>query len=101
MKARCQGDPWALDLDRLCTGLAAETFRATDIRLASSLDLRLEPGAGNWFLESPFRNPVPASTEGSLFLHSVPLGEHFLFEETTAFCFFLYVTKETTVLIRR
>jgi hypothetical protein len=98
--ARCQGDPWALDLERICTGLAAEEFRLTDIRLAPSRDLLVEPGPGNWFLESPFRLPIPADADGSLLLRSVPLGAHTLFETPPAARFFLYGREETILMIR-
>jgi hypothetical protein len=101
MTAHCQGDPWALDSDRICTRLAAEAFRLTDIRPAPCRDLRLEPGAGSWFLESPFRTPVPAEADGFLLLEAVPLGAHILFEYPAGACFFLYVEEETTLMIRR
>lgn len=101
ISARSQGDPWALDLDRICARLGAETFRVSDIRLAPSRALLLEPGAGSWFLESPFRIRVPTDTDGSLFLEAVPLGAHILFEMPPATCFFLYVEEETTLMIRR
>jgi hypothetical protein len=101
ISARCQGDPWTLDLDRICVRLAAGTFSVTDIRLTPSRDLLLEPGAGSWFLESPFRLPVPAQTDGFLFLRAVPLGAHILFENPPAARFFIYVEEETTLVIRR
>jgi hypothetical protein len=101
IRTHCQGDPWTLDLERICSRLAAEEFRVTDIRLASSRDLLLEPGMGSWFLESPFRLPISTQTDGSLFLKSVPLGAHILFENPEAGHYFLYVQEETTLMIRR
>ena len=100
ISSRCRGDPWALDLERICSGLAADEFRLTDIRLAPSRDLLLEPGPGNWFLESPFRLQISAETDGSLLLRSVPLGAHTLFENPPAARYFLYVQEETTLMIR-
>ena len=97
---RCLGDPWALDLDRICNRLAAEDFSLTDIRLAPSRDLLLEPGPGSWFLESPFRHPISAETDGSLLLRSVPLGAHLLFETPPESRYFLYVQEETTLMGR-
>ena len=101
MSARCQGDPWKLDLDRICARLATEAFRLTDIRTAPSRDLLLEPGAGSWFLESPFCSRVPTDADGSLILESVPLGSHILFELSLGTCIFLYVEEETILMIRR
>ena len=101
MTARCQGDPWALDLDRICARLAAERFRLTDIRLAPCRDLLLKPGTGRWLLESPFRNQVSAEADGSLFLEAVPLGAHILFENPPGACYLLYVEEENTLMIRR
>lgn len=98
--ARCQGDPWALDLERICTRLAVEEFRLTDIRLAPCRDLLLEPGTGNWFLESPFRDQISAQADGSLLLQSVPLGAHILFENPPAARYFLYVQEDTVLMIR-
>jgi hypothetical protein len=101
MSLLCQADPWALDLNRICARLAAETFRVTDIRLAPSRDLLLQPGQGSWFLESPFRIQVPADADGSLFLQDVSLGAHSLFGNPPTTCFFLYVQEETALMIRR
>ncbi|UCF97922.1 MAG: hypothetical protein JSV89_22580 [Spirochaetaceae bacterium] len=100
MSERCQGDPWALDLTRICVRLASGEFRVTHIRPAASRDLRLEPGPGRWFLESPFREPVSAATDGSLLLESVPLGTHCLYESSSASRYLLYVQDEV-VLVRR
>ena len=98
---RCQGDPWMLDLDRICARLAAQTFSVADIRLAPSRDLLLKPGVGSWFSESPFAAPIPAQADGSLFLQAVALGGHFLFESPPGSCFFLYVDEETILMSRR
>lgn len=101
MAERCQGDPWSLDLSLICSQLASRDFRVTDIHPAPGRDLILESGPGWWFLESPFRLPVPAATDGSLLLEAVPLGAHFLFESATASCFFLYVEEDTVLLSRQ
>jgi hypothetical protein len=100
ISTRCQGDPWALDLERICSRLAAEEFRLTDIRPAPSRNLLLEPGPGDWFLESPFRLQMSADTGGSLLLRSVPLGAHTLFENPPSTRYFLYVQEETALMIR-
>jgi hypothetical protein len=100
ISTRSQGDPWALDLDRICDRLAAEEFRLTDIRLAPSRNLLLEPGTGNWFLESPFRFQISAETDGSLLLQNVPLGAHTLFENPPEARYFLWVQEGTTLMIR-
>jgi hypothetical protein len=101
MASRCGGDPWALDLQRICTALADGRFRVTDIRPAPSRDLLLRPGAGRWFLESPFRRPEPAGADGSVFLPSVALGAHYLFESDSASVLFLYVEEHTVLLSPR
>jgi hypothetical protein len=106
MTSRClgdpwAGDPWALDLDRICEKLAAEEFRLTDIRPIPHRDLKLEPGPGQWFLESPFRQPVQAEADGVLLLEAVPFGAHFLFESSAGACLFLYVEKKNVLLSPR
>jgi hypothetical protein len=95
---RDQGDPWTLDLTRICARLADHTFRLTDIRPASHRDLILEPGPGRWFLESPFRKPVRASSDGTVLLQAVPLGMHYLFETDTASCLLLCVEPDAVLL---
>jgi len=101
MAERCQGDPWSLDLSMICSRLAAGGFRVTDIHPAPYRDLILESGPGSWFLESPFRIPVPPSTDGSLLLEAVPLGPHLLFDCATGSCFFLFVDESTELLSLR
>jgi hypothetical protein len=101
MSARCEGDPWTLDLDRICAGLADKTFRMTDIIPAPGRTLLVVPGAGSWFLESPFRIPLPARADGSLILEGLPLGAHTLFETTSGASCFLYVDEESCLMIRR
>lgn len=101
MAERCQGDPWSLDLSLICSQLAGRNFRVTDIHPAPCRDLILESGPGCWFLESPFRLPVPAATDGSLLLEAVPLGAHFLFESAAASCFLLFVDEKTELLSLR
>ncbi len=80
IEERSNGDPWTLDLNRLLTSLAGEEFRVTDIRPAACRDLVLDPGAGLWFLESPFRRPAAVEPGQALGLSSVPLGFHLLIE---------------------
>ena len=94
MAERCRGDPWELDLERICAGLAAGDFHLTDIRLSPSRDLPIEPGPGHWFLESPFRRPVAAGPDGLLLLEAVSLGAHLLFDRDSGTCLFLYVGEE-------
>jgi hypothetical protein len=101
MSERCRGDPWALDLDGICAALAGGTFRVTDIKEASSRDLLLVPGRGTWFLESPFRIPLAASTDGALFLEAVPAGAHILFSLPPETVFVFYVEEGAVQLIRR
>jgi hypothetical protein len=101
ISARCQGDPWALDLERIRSRLAAEDFCVSDIRLAPSRDLLLQPGTGNWFLESPFRPQLATQVDGTLCLQSVPLGAHILFKNPPAARYFLYIDEDTTLMIRR
>jgi hypothetical protein len=101
ISVRCQGDPWRLDLDRICARLSTQTFNLTDIRLAPSRDLLLRPGVGSWFSESPFHSPISTQADGSLFLQDVVLGGHFLFETPPGACFFLYVDEGAILMVRR
>jgi hypothetical protein len=99
MSRRCRGDPWTLALDGICAALGEGFFRATDIRDAPSRDLLLAPGRGVWFLESPFRIPIAADTDGRLLLETVPVGAHILFEMPPETVFVLYVEEEAVLMI--
>lgn len=98
---RCPGDPWSLDLDRICLELASGKFHLTDIRPATSRDLLIAPGPGQWFLESPFHRPVAAGADGSLHLEAVTLGGHYLFDNPATTCFFLYISEDSELLLPR
>jgi hypothetical protein len=95
MQDRCRGDPWNLDLPRICSLLALRDFRVTDIRLAPSSDLALDPGPGLWFLESPFRAPVAVEEGKSLNLQQVTLGKHLLIDGLSGFAIILYVEENS------
>jgi hypothetical protein len=82
VEERSNGDPWSLDLNRLLAALAEGEFRVTDIRCAACRELVLDPGAGLWFLESPFRRPAAVESGEELKLSSVPLGFHLLIESS-------------------
>jgi hypothetical protein len=101
MSARGEGDPWTLDLERICSRLADTSFRVTDIKQAPERTLRVVPGTGSWFLESPFRIPLSAQADGSLMLEGVPLGAHTLFELPVGAVYSLYVAEESYLMIRR
>jgi len=68
-------DPWSLDLDAVAQKIAQESFTAWDVDPLPAWDVRVAPGAGTWFLGSPFFAPV-AAENGSLFLPGVPRGSH-------------------------
>ncbi len=95
MQDRCRGDPWNLDLPRICSLLALQDFRVTDIRLAPNSDLALDPGSGLWFLESPFRAPVVVKEGESLSLQRVTLGEHLLIDGLSGYILILYVEENS------
>lgn len=72
-------DPWGLDLDAIAEKLIHGDFSAYDIDLLPSRDVTLKPGAGEWFLESPF-SPSHRLGDGELLtLPGLTLGMHALF----------------------
>ena len=80
--ASCFGrhaDPWSLDLDAVAQKLAQGDFSAYDIDLLPARDVTLSPGAGEWFLESPFASTNLIITVESMTLPALSVGMHALF----------------------
>jgi hypothetical protein len=71
------GDPWALDLDTVAQKVVDGELTVWDIDPLPSRDVLVRPGDGTWFLESPFRPPIPAEA-GGLRLAAVANGMHLL-----------------------
>jgi hypothetical protein len=78
--------------------LAGGAFAARDIEVAPAREVRLRPGKGTWFLESPFSPEWTAGNGETLVLPGISLGMHGMFErDGRAFRFFVGQT-ETIVL---
>jgi hypothetical protein len=72
-------DPWDIDLEGVAEKIARGDFTAYDIDALPARDQRARPGPGQWFLESPFRDLLPAEPDGSLTLAGLADGTHTLF----------------------
>jgi len=72
-------DPWVLDLNAIAEKLARGDFTAYDIDLLPARDVQMCPGAGEWFLESPFALTQATTSSESLFLPGLSRGDHALF----------------------
>jgi hypothetical protein len=72
-------DPWAWDVNSVAESLAAGHFNAYDLDLLPRSDVGLRVGAGEWILESPFRQPGIADAEGTLLLPGLGYGLHHIF----------------------
>jgi hypothetical protein len=80
-RLRALQDPWNMDLGIAAEALAGGRFTAYDLDALPSREVRLDPGPGNWFLESPF-SPVWRVRDGqTLLLSEVSLGMHALFNQ--------------------
>jgi hypothetical protein len=90
-------DPWALDLDAIAQRIADGTFSASDIDPLPRRDLTVVPGAGQWFLESPFSGVMSADPAGVLTVRSLALGMHGLFS-TEGRALMLYVGPREAVV---
>jgi len=75
---REEDDPWSVDLDVVAQRAAEGDLTAWDIDRLPSRDVRVAPGAGAWFLESPLCLPLTAE-DGVIFLGDVSRGSHRLF----------------------
>ena len=96
---REQDDPWSLDLDAAAQRIAEGEFTSWDMDRLPSRDARVTPGAGAWFLESPFSFPR-AAEQGVLLLGGVPRGSHSLFSLSGA-CWRLEVGDGEPLLVPR
>ena len=72
-------DPWALDLVAIAEKLIQGDFSAYDIDALPARQVALRPGAGQWFLESPFSSPGSVGDGDLLIFPSLGLGTHALF----------------------
>jgi hypothetical protein len=72
-------DPWSWDLTRIEQRLADGGFTCRDIEALPTVDAVVQPGEGEWFLESPFCAPLAAEPGGALRLPGLPYGLHTLF----------------------
>jgi hypothetical protein len=72
-------DPWRWDLTHIEQRLANGRFAARDIDRLATVDAVVQPGEGEWFLETPFGGPVAAVPGGTLELAGLPHGLHTLF----------------------
>ena len=76
---RRAADPWMLDLDGIAQKIAEGCFNAYDIDPLPGRDVTVRPGAGEWFLESPFCPVMTVQADGTLTLLNLALGMHGLF----------------------
>ena len=72
-------DPWDLDLKGIAQKLSMGQFSAYDIDLLPARDVALRPGAGEWFLESPFAAAHSAAEAETMTLPGLSIGMHALF----------------------
>jgi len=91
------GDPWSVDLDAAAQRITEGEFTAWDVERLPSRDVRVAPGAGSWFLESPFFLPC-AAEQGVLLLGGVPRGSHSLYSLSGA-CWRLEVGEGEPLLV--
>lgn len=76
---RERDDPWGTDPVRVAEAFLAGDMSSRLLQPAPSRPVRLSPGAGTWFLESPFARAFRVEAGQVLSLGGVPLGFHRLF----------------------
>ena len=72
-------DPWCWDLTHIEERLAGGGFTARDIERLPTMDAVVQPGEGEWFLETPFGALLAAAPGGVLEVSGLPHGLHTLF----------------------
>ena len=75
---RERADPWEWDITSIATRLAEGGFTENDLDALPEATVRISPGPGEWFLESPFRGVVSSDSLGALVLDHVTWGGHLL-----------------------
>ena len=93
--ARAEGDPWKLDIDHITEKLSRGNFRVNYIKMIPSRTVEMIPGAGIWFLESPFFKPQHSGDQEILYLENLPQGFHRLFDVLTGSYFNLYLDEKS------
>jgi hypothetical protein len=96
---RSGGDPWRLDMDGMAAALAADLFTIYAIRHLPTCSVKVCPGAGCWFLESPWSVLQEADEAGGLELVDLPAGRHLLFAQGGGTAYLLWATVEGEVLL--
>jgi hypothetical protein len=74
-----EADPWCWDLTHIEERLAGGGFTAWDIERLPTTDAVVQPGEGEWFLETPFGGTLAAASGGILAVPGLPHGLHTLF----------------------
>ena len=74
-----QEDPWALDLESIAERLMRGDFSAFDFDLLPTRSVTLQPGPGEWFLETPCASPWKIVDESPITLPCLSIGMHTLF----------------------
>lgn len=72
-------DPWRWDLVRIEQQLVYGSFAARDIDRLPTVDAVVQPGEGEWFLETPFGGVLTVAPGGTLSLPRLAHGLHTLF----------------------
>jgi hypothetical protein len=72
-------DPWGWDLAHIEQQLATGGFTAHDLDRLPTVDAVVQPGEGEWFLETPFGGARAAAPGGTLSLPGLTHGLHTLF----------------------
>ncbi len=72
-------DPWIWDIARIGQRLADGGFSAYDLDRLPTVDAVVQPGEGEWFLETPFGGVLSAAPGGTLALPGLTCGLHTLF----------------------
>ncbi|MBA7636637.1 hypothetical protein ES703_44258 [subsurface metagenome] len=101
IRERAQGDPWLLDIDLITAKLAGGGFRVNYIRKLPSRDIEMMPGAGEWFLESPFSSLHPLEEQQILNLKGLPLGFNRLFDSSSGGYYDLYLEEDNIFWIKK
>jgi hypothetical protein len=72
-------DPWCWDLGCIEERLAEGGFTVADLERLPTVDAVVQPGEGEWFLETPFSGPLAAGSDGMLEVPGLFHGLHTLF----------------------
>jgi hypothetical protein len=97
---RAEGDIWNLDYTLIAQKLISGSFSVNSIKKLPFKEVAFYPGAGKWFLESPF-SPLFTLDDRQMFISPLTYGYHRLFHLSSHLSYSLFIDHTDIIVIGR